>query len=109
MTPPVHLRSADTQPERTGLSWLRSVASLAVVSLLFVRWADRAGAVVFLPCLLGLAVAAVLATRTYRRNPTRRLDFAAGRYRPERAGAALLCLSIVGLAALAAGFTVLAA
>lgn len=81
----------ETQVDRTVLSWARTSATLAVVSLLFFRWAADVGLVAFLLAALGLTAAVLIWWRTRSRARLRRAQFASGRIDPPLWTAAALC------------------
>lgn len=94
----------ETQVDRTALSWGRTAATLAVVALLFARWAGTIGPVALLPMTIGLIAAAIIGVLARIRAPARRADFASGQARPPIRGAAALC----GISLLFAGTGMLA-
>lgn len=89
----------DTQVDRTVLAWARTAATLAVVSLLFARWAADLGLIAFLPALLGVGAAILIWTLTRSGAGDRRAQFARGRTDPPLWTAAALCAISVTLAA----------
>jgi hypothetical protein len=59
------------QPERTILSWTRTLAALVTVSLLFVRWYTREGVVTLVPAVVAVMTASAIhltQRRRYRRT-----------------------------------------
>lgn len=98
----------ETQVDRTMLSWARTAATLAVVALLFARWAGEVGPILLLPAAVGLAGAVLLRVFTRAQAPVRRAHFASGRVSPSlRAGLGLCAISVLfsvtGLVALILG------
>lgn len=98
----------ETQVDRTVLSWARTAATLAVVSLLFARWGGEVGPIALLPAAMGLVGAILLTVATRAQAPVRRAQFASGRVGPSmRAGLGLcaisVLLSVIGLVALILG------
>lgn len=83
--------SVDTQVDRTVLSWARTCATLAVVALLFARWAAEVGPIAFLPTATGLCAAIVIWLVTRSQAGRRRAQFSSGRTDPPVGAAAALC------------------
>lgn len=89
------------QPERTLLSWSRTLLLVLVVGGFFIRWVPYHGAAV-----LGLCAAAALAaggiwTGQRRRYIRADAGISAERYPPALGGALSLSLVVMGLGALA--------
>lgn len=89
----------ETQVDRTVLSWGRTAATVAVVALLFARWAGSKGLIALLPAALGLCAAILIGLLTRWRAHVRRAQYASGRTRPPLAAAAALCAVSVLFAA----------
>lgn len=95
----------ETQVDRTVLSWARTAATLAVVALLFARWAGEVGWSALLPAAVGLVAAILLTVFTRTQAPVRRRQFAGGRVSPAMPAGLGLCvvsvlLAVAGLLAL---------
>ncbi len=88
----------DTQVDRTVLAWARTAATVAVVALLFARWAADLGLVAFLPAILGVSAAILIWMLTRSRAGHRRTQFARGRTDPPLWTAVTLCAISVTLA-----------
>lgn len=80
------------------LSWGRTAATLTVVALLFVRWADRVGPIAFLPATLGACVAILIGVIARLGARRRRAQFAVGVSCPPLWTAAAVCAISVSLA-----------
>ncbi|MBA3293536.1 MAG: hypothetical protein H0T40_07310 [Geodermatophilaceae bacterium] len=91
--------SLDTQVDRTLLSWARTAATLAVVALLFARWAADMTPIALLPATFGVTAAIVIWMLTRSRASVRRAQFASGRTDPPLWTAAALCTICLILAA----------
>ena len=95
------------QPERTVMSWGRSVLALGVLSLMFLRWWPAVGAWAFGPAVVAVVGgAAVLATQR-RRYVAQADGIARERARPALASVACMVALVVGLAALGITATLL--
>lgn len=99
---------SETQVDRTVLSWARTAATLAVVALLFARWAGEVGWIALLPAAVGLVAAILLTVFTRTQAPVRRTQFAGGRVSPATRAGLGLCmvsvfLAVAGLLALVLG------
>ncbi|MCR8674711.1 DUF202 domain-containing protein [Micrococcus sp. HG099] len=95
------------QPERTVMSWGRTVLALGVLSLMFLRWWPAVGAWAFGPAVVAaVGGAAVLATQR-RRYVAQSRGIAGERARPALASVAGMVALVVGLAALGITATLL--
>ena len=95
------------QPERTVMSWGRTVLALGVLSLTFLRWWPAVGAWAFGPAVVAaVGGAAVLATQR-RRYVAQSRGIAGEWARPALASVAGMVALVVGLAALGITATLL--
>ncbi|WP_430754300.1 DUF202 domain-containing protein [Micrococcus luteus] len=95
------------QPERTVMSWGRTVLALGVLSLAFLRWWPAVGAWAFGPAVMAaVGGTAVLATQR-RRYVAQARGIARERARPALASVAGMVALVVGLAALGITATLL--
>ena len=95
------------QPERTVLSWDRTVLALHVTALMFVRWYSEVGVWAFAPAALAALVGAVIMLGQRRRYGRQSSGITVKRVRPAWrtvAGMAafVVALSCLGLTAMAA-------
>jgi len=90
--------SVETQVDRTVLSWARTAATLAIVALLFARWAIDLGPIAFLPATFGVGAAILIWLLTRSRARVRRAQFASGGTTPPLWTAVGLCATILILA-----------
>ncbi len=88
----------ETQVDRTVLSWARTAATLAVVALLFARWAGEVGWSALLPAAVGLVAAILLTVFTRTQAPVRRTQFVGGRVSPAMPAGLGLCMVSVLMA-----------
>ena len=95
------------QPERTVMSWGRTVLALGVLSLTFLRWWPAVGAWAFGPAVVAaVGGAAVLATQR-RRYVAQADGIAREQARPALASVACMVALVVGLAGLGITATLL--
>lgn len=90
--------SVETQVDRTVLSWARTAATLAIVALLFARWAIDLGPIAFMPATFGAGAAILIWLLTRSRAGVRRAQFASGGTTPPLWTAVGLCATILILA-----------
>lgn len=90
-------QDAGLQPERTLLSWTRTLMLLLVVGGFFIRWVPYYGAVVL--WLFGAATFIAAAVWAGQRHRYSRADrgIAAESYPPALVGTAVLAAAVVGL------------
>lgn len=88
----------ETQVDRTVLSWGRTAATVAVVALLFARWAEGIGPIAFLPAAVGLGAAVGIGLLPRAQARRRRMAFASAGLGPPVWMAAGLCAISVLLA-----------
>lgn len=95
------------QPERTVMSWGRTVLALHVTALMFVRWYSEVGVWAFAPAALAALVGAAIMLGQRRRYGHQSAGITDERVRPAWRTAAgmvafVVALSCLGLTAMAA-------
>lgn len=92
---PVHHDDPGLQPERTSLSWTRTILSLMICSLTMLRWAYAYPAAIYvLVVVVGLLGGVLLLTQG-RRYAEQALGLAQDRVRPNSGAVLLLAASLV--------------
>ena len=95
------------QPERTVMSWGRTVLALGVLSLTFLRWWPAVGAWAFGPAVVAAVGGAAVLAPQRRRYVAQSRGIAGERARPALASVACVVALVVGLAALGIAATLL--
>lgn len=95
------------QPERTLLSWTRTLLLMLVVGGFFIRWAPYHGAVVLWLFAAATFIAAGVWAGQRQRYSRADRGIASESYPPALAGAAVLAAAVVGLGAAALVFVLI--
>ncbi|MEO4038484.1 DUF202 domain-containing protein [Micrococcaceae bacterium Sec6.3] len=96
------------QPERTVMSWGRSVLAFGVVALTFLRWFPEVGAWALVPAVLAAAVGSVVMLGQRQRYARGSAGIVDERVRPATASVAGLCAAVMVLALLGLAATLTA-
>ena len=92
------------QPERTVMSWGRTVLALGVVALTFVRWYPEVGVTALAPALIAAVIGLLIMARQRSRYRRQSQGIVQGAVRPATASV----LGLTASAAVLAGLGILA-
>lgn len=95
----IHHEDPGLQPERTSLSWTRTVLSLTIASLTMLRWAWAYPAMIYVQVVVMTMLAFALISTQGRRYAAQDLGLAKGRVTPNAGGVMLVAGSLVLFAA----------
>lgn len=95
----IHHDDPGLQPERTSLSWTRTVLSLTVASLTMLRWSWAYPSMIYVQVVVMILLAFAVTTTQGRRYAAQDLGLARGVVKPNPGGVLLVSASLVLFAA----------